>query len=237
MQSIKEFLDRPDIKEIKDKHTQGERVETDFFRDPLRPSFYNPKLLYAPADGIVLYAKEFDADEKFAIKGADFSLKDMLADEELKGKFLVVGIFMTALDVHMNRVPCNCQYIKRRVTDPIQTKGVSMIMMEDDLLKAFNYKKEDFDYLRYNEKHVSVFYSPVLKSRFYIVQIADRDVDVVLNWHLGKPFVQGDRFGQIRFGSQCDICIPMGKGDKYEILVKKLEHVEAGVDPVIRIKE
>lgn len=234
MQTIKEFLNRADIKKIKE-HTLGQIMEEDFFRDPLRPIFFNPDLFYAPADGIVLYAKEVEADEQFEIKGAKFTLKDMLANEDYKEKSIVVGIFMTAWDVHINRVPASCYYLDSRSTPPLQTHGVSMLMAENDLLEDFNYKKEDLEYLRYNEKQVSFFHCPEIKGRFYLVQVADKDVDVITCWRKGSHLTQGDRMGAIRFGSQCDLVIPLNKGIEYEALVKPLDHVEAGIDPVIRI--
>ena len=233
-ETIKEFLNRDDIKIIKE-HALGEIMETDFFRDPLRTITLNRDLFYAPADGIVLYAKEVKPDEPYQIKGVDFTIRDMLADENYKEKSLVVSIFMTALDVHINRVPSSCYYIDTHSTPPLQTHGVSMVMEENDLLEDFNYKKEYLEYLRYNEKLVSVFYCPAIKGRFYIVQIADKDVDCCLTWHKGCFLVQGDRFGQIRCGSQVDLVIPLKKGIKYETLVKSLDHVEAGIDPVLKI--
>ena len=235
-QSIKEFLARPDIKEYRDAHSYGELKSEDFFRDPFRNIFINHDLFYAAADGIVLYTKDVVNPEDFLdIKGKEYSLKDMLADQSYDLPALVIGIFMSYLDVHINRVPVSCYYLSRRETNQIHTHGVSMVMVENELLEDFNYEKTDLDYLVYNEKHVSMFYSTAINGRFYIVQTADRDVDVILNWGQGKFITQGDRFGQIRFGSQCDLIIPHKKGINYEFLVKPLDHVEAGVDPVLRV--
>jgi phosphatidylserine decarboxylase len=233
-QTIRDFLARDDIKQIQE-HTMGEVMEQDFFRDPLRTVIINKDLFYAPADGIVLYAKEVDADEQYNVKGDDFTVKDMLADPEAKGKFLVVGVFMSWLDVHVNRVPAGVYYLDVRRTPAIQTHGVSMLMAENDLLEDFNIKKEDMEFLRYNEKCVSIFYCPAIKGRFYCVQVADKDIDSCLQFLRGQFLTQGDRFGQIRHGSQCDVIIPLKKGMKYETLVKPLDHVEAGLDAVIKI--
>lgn len=233
MESIKEFLARKDIKEIK-RHTQGEVMSVDFFRDPLRPVTYNEKLMYAHADGVVLYAKEMKANEPYEIKGSEFTLKEMLDDEYYNEKSLVVGIFMTALNVHINRVPASAYYLKQRSTNPIQTHGVSMMIEEKSLLDDFCISKKGMDYLVYNEKNISTFYCPAIKGRYYIVQIADRDVDCCLTWRERQHLVQGDRYGQIRFGSQCELIIPL-KSTKFEVLVKPLDMVEAGVDPIIKI--
>jgi phosphatidylserine decarboxylase len=236
MQTIKEFLNREAIKEIK-SHTLGENMEQDFFRDPLRTIFYNPNLFYAPADGVVLYAKEMEADEPYEIKGAKFTLKEMLDNEDYKDRSLVVGIFMTALNVHVNRVPSSCYYLNVKETNPLQTHGVSMIVAENNLLEDFKIKKQDMGYLVYNEKRISKFYCPDIKGCFYLVQIADRDVDCNLTWRKGQYLIQGDRFGQIRFGSQCELVIPLKKGMNFEILCKPLDMVEAGKDTILAIKE
>ena len=233
MQTIQEFLNRPDIVAMQG-NSLGKQMSEDFFRDPLRPITLNHNLFYAPADGVVLYAKEVKADEPYEIKGSKFTLKNLLNNDDYEEKSLVVGIFMTALDVHINRVPASCYYLEVTGTNPIQTHGVSMMVMENNLLDDFKIKTQDMEYLRYNEKQVSKFYCPAIKSSFYLIQIADKDVDVILNWRKGQFLLQGDRFGAIRWGSQVDICIPL-KGMKYETLVKPLGHVEAGIDPILRI--
>ena len=231
--SIKEFLNRPDIKEIK-RHSKSEMMGTDFFRDPFRVLTYNENLMYAHADGVVLYAKEMEADEPYDIKGCEFTLQEMLDDDDYTDRSLVVGIFMTALSVHTNRVPINSYYLKQRNTNPIQTHGVSMIMEENSLLDDFCISKKGMDYLVYNEKKISTFYSPAIKGRYYVVQVADKDVDCCLSWRVGQHLIQGTRFGQIRFGSQCELVIPL-RGTRFKPLVKPLDYVEAGIDPIVEM--
>jgi phosphatidylserine decarboxylase len=235
-ESIKDFLARKDIKEMRDREEMGEVMSKDFFRDPFRAIHINHDLFYAPADGIVLYAKERVKPKDFLdIKGKDYSLAEMLADPDYDLPSLVVGIFMSAWDVHVNRVPASCNYLSKTGTSPIITHGISMLMMEKELLELHHFCPEDIGYLVHNEKQVSMFHSPAINSRFYIVQVADKDVDVILNWGKGRHLMQGDRFGQIRFGSQCDLILPIKKNLKYEILVKPMDHVEAGLDPIVRI--
>lgn len=235
-QTIKEFLARPDIKEIKEGHTLGQNTSVDFFRDPLRPITYDPDLLYAPADGVVLYALPRVKPKDFLeIKGKNFTLQEMLADGEYNEPSLVVGIFMTALDVHINRVPSSSYFIDQRKTEYIYTHNISMMLAENELLEDFGYKKDALSYLLSNEKKVSVFYSPDLRSRYYIVQVGDKDIDCILSWGKGHFLLQGDRFGQIRWGSQCDLVCPLNGRTEYEVLVEPLQHVEAGVDAIAKV--
>ena len=233
--TIKEFLNRLDIKEIR-KHDMGKLMAEDFFRDPCRHITINDDLFLAPADGVVLYAHpEVKPDQDLEIKGKNFTLKDMLAYPEYAENSLVVGIFMTSLDVHINRIPFSAYFIDRFETNFIYTHNISMILVENELLFEFGYDKKSLGYLTSNEKKVSVFYAPTIKSRYYIVQVGDKDIDVVLNWGHGRHLHQGIRFGAIRYGSQVDLVIPLKKGNKYEVLVKPLDHVEAGIDPIVRV--
>lgn len=234
MQTIQKFLDRPDIKEIQ-SHDKDEIYSQDFFRDPMRPIYINNNVLYAPADGIVVAAKEMEADEPYDIKGTKFTLQDLLEDGNYKSKSLVISIFMTALDVHVNRVPAACIYKSAKNTTPLHTHGVSMLMMEQDLLEDFKIKPQDKSYMVYNERRISKFYSPAIKGCFYLVQIADKDVDCCITWKIGQPLAQGQRFGQIRFGSQCEMIVPLDKVS-FDICVNPLDHVEAGVDIVAEVK-
>jgi phosphatidylserine decarboxylase len=234
--SIKEWLETPEIKEIRDKHTPGRSYSVDFFRDPLRSIKYNPSVLYAPADGVVLYARSnVKPDDFLEIKGKNFSLKEMLFDDKYDQKSLVIGIFMTCYDVHVNRVPCSTFMTEVRSAPHLFTRNSSMLLIENDLIKKDDYDPDGLAYLFANERKVSVCYSARLQGKYYIVQVADKDIDVIVNWGQGKYFTQGERFGQIRFGSQCDLVIPMGEKIEYEILVKSLDHVEAGLDPVVGI--
>jgi phosphatidylserine decarboxylase len=234
MQSIKEFLSLPETVKIKNS-SMGDQMSELFFRDPPRTVIYNPEMFYAPADGVVLYAKKFKADEFLEIKGKDFPLSDLLVDEDYKEESLVVGIFMTAYSVHINRVPNSAYYIGNRETSFIYTHNISMLMMENDLLQDFRLDKKNMGYLTSNEKKVSIFHCPAIKGRFYVVQVGDKDIDVVLNYGKGKHLLQGDRFGQIKWGSQTDIIVPLKPNMDYEFLVKPLDYVEAGKDPVIKI--
>ena len=234
MQSIKDWLKTPDVLEMQ-KNPVGKNMSSNFFRDPMRHVLYDPDLLYAPADGIVLYAiPKADPNDLIEIKGKDFSLKEMLNDEQYDQPSLVVGIFMTSFDVHVNRAPTDGYYLEVRETNTIYTHNISMLMVENELLTTLGYKKDDMGYMHSNERKISVFYSPPLDGRYYIVQIGDKDIDVINNWGLGEFLTQGERMGVVRWGSQVDLVIPL-KDKKFEIMVDKLMHVEAGIDPIARI--
>ena len=62
-----------------------------FFRDPIRTTPTEPKLIVAPADGLVTMITRVPAPPELA--------------SELSGEFTRVSIFMSVFDVHINRSP------------------------------------------------------------------------------------------------------------------------------------
>jgi len=233
--TVSEWLKKPEIAKLKEEGITGRAMSESFFRDPLRSITFNRNLLYAPADGVILYAQEYNSDDFLNIKGRNFTLKDALCDEHYHYRSLVVGVFMTALSVHINRVPTDSFFVEERNTPNLFTNNSSMLDMEHAVLNEPEYNLDDMAYLISNERKVSVLYSTRLAQRYYIVQVADKDVDVIVNWGKGKWIEQGGRFGQIRWGSQTDLIIPLIKKHNYNILVKKLDYVEAGTDAVIEL--
>jgi phosphatidylserine decarboxylase len=235
-ETIKEFLNRDDIQDIRDQCV-GEQLSSSFFRDPNRPIYSDPNVILAWADGIVLYAyKSIRYNDFLDIKGVDLSVAQLLDDDEYKEESLVIGIFMTSLDVHINRVPLSSHYLCEKNTNFLYTHNISMLLVENEIFEHLHYNKCDLHYLKSNERKVSTFYCSDHKLKYYLVQIGEKDIDVILNWGKGSYLHQGDRFGQIRFGSQVDLVIPLTKVMRtFKILVKPLMHVEAGVDAIVEI--
>ena len=50
-----------------------------------------------------------------------------------------------------------------------------------------------------------------------------------------QAFTSSTAFSQIRFGSQVDLIIPISPHMRLETLVPDTYHVEAGIDPLVRI--
>lgn len=239
MQTLEKWLSSKEVKELQKKPIT-ELLTKEFFRDPFRPLHYNPNVFLSPADGIVLYTypKIGPTDKIVEIKGEKFTVQDLLYDTDYKQNSLVIGIFMTVLDVHINRIPID-SYMSEIVETPfIFTHNTSMFFFEQDLLNKLKINKDNLKYLFKNEKLVSTIYCPRIKEKYYIIQIADKDVNCIVNWGEGDYFQQGERFGMIRWGSQVDIVIPLTeKSPKYEILVKPYQHIKGGLDKIIQIKD
>jgi phosphatidylserine decarboxylase len=237
MQTVHEWLNRPDVREIQAASIR-QHMEQGFFRDPMRPLYYRRDVFYAPADGFILYSRIIGSDERIVtVKGRNLTTQELLQDHEYSARSLVVGVFLTFYDVHVNRIPTDGYVHFRR---PSATADKSMVAVEAGILRKTDMDPNDMEYAFTNERVVTRVYNPRMQQSYYLVQIADREVDTIaLFAEDGAYLKQGQRFGAIRFGSQVDLIIPLtGSRWQFRSLVdgKSLYHVESGVDPLVRVE-
>ena len=213
----------------------SELSNTFFFRDPLRPTYIDNKHFYSPADGTILYQKFVLPNEQvLEIKGIDYTLQDVMGDKDYNTPSLVIGIFMSFYDVHINRIPYN-GVIKYNRLEPIESTNKPMLAVEKDILnKVIN--PNNMDYLKYNERMLNKIYNSFLDYTYYVIQIADEDVNVIAPFkQQGDLCTQNERFSLIRWGSQVDLVLPLDKRFSFELLLKETMHVNAGLDKLIKI--
>jgi phosphatidylserine decarboxylase len=155
-----------------------------FFRDPVRQVDPSEELLYAPADGKVVVIEQAEENEYF------------------KGPRIQISIFMSPLNVHVNRIPLSgeIKYFKYH---------------EGDYLVAWHPKSST-----HNER-TTVVLETLKGTQVLLRQIAGAVARrVVCYAEVGKKFNQGDDFGFIKFGSRVDIFLPLdaeikvNKGDR-----------------------
>lgn len=158
-----------------------------FFRDPQRVTPNKENIVVSPADGRVLYVREIE-DKRF-----------------LNGKAKEVAIFMSPLNVHVNRIPIsgNVEYVKYH-------PGEFIAAFED---KAS--EKNERNEIGINSKHGKVLFVQIAGF------IARR---IVSDIKVGDTVKIGERFGMIRFGSRVDVIVPPDFIEK----VKKDDVVYAG---------
>ena len=210
-----------------------------FFRDPNRPVYSDTGFMFPPADGIVLYAKTVRPDEAIVdIKGRDFSLREAMRLPEFDQPCLVIGIFMTFYDVHINRIPYAGR-LHYRELEPIGTHNEPMLDVEKALLQDIAPYTQHADYLFSNQRVLNTITSLELGQRYYVLQIADYDVDCITPFRLKQHqvFAQNQRFSQIRYGSQVDLIVPLSERYDFTPLVDAGTHVECAVDPLVRITD
>src|ERR1017187_547612 len=148
-----------------------------FFRDPERKSPGKDNVVVSPADGTVLLVKEVD-DNKY-----------------IKAKARQISIFMSPLNVHVNRIPIDgkVEYLK-------YYKGKYLAAF-DDKASDVNERSE----FGINSKYGKVFFTQVAGF------IARR---IVYDIKEGYSVHQGDRFGMIKFGSRVDVIAPFNWQEK-----------------------
>ena len=217
----------------------GELSNTFFFRDPLRPTYINSEHFYSPADGTILYQKLVMpgapcCEGIIEIKGKNYTLQDVMGDKDYNKPSLVIGIFMSFYDVHINRIPYSGT-IKYNRLEPIESTNKPMLAVEKDILnKVIN--PNNMDYLKYNERVLNTVYNASLDYTYHIVQIADEDVNVIAPFkQQGDLCTQNERFSLIRWGSQVDLVLPIDSRYQFELLLKETMHVNAGLDKLIKI--
>ncbi len=144
-----------------------------FFRIPKRELTINEKSIVAPADGTVVVIEEVQADEYFT-------------DRRIQ-----VSIFMSPLNVHVNRNP-----ISGEVAYSKYHKGKYLV--------AWHPKSSTE-----NERH-SIVYSTRGKE-ILVKQIAGAVAKRIVNYlKAGQVVKQGDEMGFIKFGSRVDLLLPLG---------------------------
>jgi len=158
-----------------------------FFRDPDRTTPTGDNFVISPADGRVVVIREVEEGEF------------------LRGTAQQVSIFMSPLNVHVNRFPISgkVQYFKH---------------LPGKFLAAFEEKSSEA-----NERTlIGIDHG---KFKVLMKQIAGYVARrIVADVTVGMDVVAGERFGMIKFGSRVDVIVPM----TFRVRVRLNEHVVAG---------
>jgi phosphatidylserine decarboxylase len=158
-----------------------------FFRDPDRTPPAGDNVVVSPADGKVLFVKEVE-DNKF-----------------INGKAKQVSIFMSPLDVHVNRIPVSgkVEYLKYYPGD--------YIAAFEDKASEVNERAEFGIMCKYGKVFFTQVAGFVARRIIYEIKTGD-SVNI------------GNRFGMIKFGSRVDVVVPFEWQEK----VGKDVRVKAG---------
>lgn len=152
-----------------------------FFRLPNRVFTYQPHAVIAPADGKVVAIEEVQADEYFS-------------DRRIQ-----VSIFMSPLNVHVNR-------------NPVSGEVVYSEYHKGKYLVAWHPKSSTE-----NERH-TVVYKMANGKEILTKQIAGALAKRIINYlKPGMQVKQNEEMGFIRFGSRVDIFLPLDARIKVKI--------------------
>ncbi len=165
-----------------------------FFRNPDRSCSAGPEVACSPADGKVV-----------VIGPAPQALVE-------RGLPLQVSVFMSPLNVHVNRAP-----IAAELVEYIYTPGRK--------ISAFK-EKASLE----NEQNLSVWVGP--RGRVALKQIAGAIARrIVFDHPVGARVERAQRIGLIRYGSRVDVFLPADA----EVLVSLGQRVRAGETPLARL--
>jgi phosphatidylserine decarboxylase len=144
-----------------------------FFRDPDRTTPTGENLVIAPADGKIIAVRQVE-EKEFLSSGAT-----------------LISIFMSPLNVHVNRNP-----ISGTVRHLRYVKGEYFAAYEDKASEK-------------NEQMVIGIEHP--RGRVLFKQIAGFIARrIVCTLKMGDTVKAGERFGMIKFGSRVDVFVPTG---------------------------
>jgi phosphatidylserine decarboxylase len=164
-----------------------------FFRDPKRESPRDETLVLSPADGRVVSVKKVDA-----------GVKDSPTQ---------VSIFLSPLDVHINRTP-----IGGEIVEVVYKPG------------AFHVASRDIASVE-NEQNVVTVRGKYVTVVFR--QIAGVLARRVVFWKKkGDLVAMGDKIGLMKFSSRMDVVMPR----EVEVLVSPNQRVRGGVTVIGRVR-
>ena len=221
--------------------TEGEKyakmAHTYFFRDPCRPMFLDRDYFFSPADGFIITQGRYLPHENIDVKGVKMSVADLMGRPDFDEPALVIQVFMSCLDVHINRMPTDGT-LGHYYLHPIRTNNVPMLWTEKGILEKHKILKGTMTYARDNGRVINEVICSWLRYKYYMVQIADSDVSCILHFSPlhQAPLNQCQRFGQIRWGSQVALIMPLDPRYKFRPTQKVEMHVEAGLDPLVAIE-
>jgi phosphatidylserine decarboxylase len=142
-----------------------------FFRDPARRVPADRSLVLSPADGVVMHAGPARPDESPA------------------GAWLQVTIFLSVLDVHINRTP-------------VAGRVLSVAYVPGSFRAAFR-----ADAHRNEHSEIWVDHDGVVVVVRQVVGLLARRV--VCRLTAGQALAPGERIGLMKFGSRMDVFVPV----------------------------
>ena len=153
-----------------------------FFRDPERTVPEGEMIVISPADGTVQ------------------DLEDVEETEFLGGTASRIGIFLSPLNVHVNRMPMRC-----RVARVAYRKG--------KMLRAF-----DPAAIQENESCAVMLEALGGRARLIVRQVTGAVARrIVCPVNPGEEYEAGQRYGMIKFGSRTEVWVPEGLRIKWMV--------------------
>jgi len=232
MQTLKEWINSDKVQQMI-KMSDEEILNKYFLRKPQLLDVYDPKYFYSPASGTVISVHSNIAPNSsiVEVKGKNYTVRRLLEDDNFNYHVLLVSIFMSFYDVHVQTVPYSGNFSVYN-EKPILSKNYPMLATEEKIMEDI-VDTSTMDYLFENERKIT--YVTNGDINYFVTQIADERVNMIENISNGKYMKTGQEFGIIKEGSQVDFLIVLNDKMKYKILVNEKDHVESGFDKIVEI--
>lgn len=169
-----------------------------FFRNPRRAIPSEPGTVVSPADGRVV------------------SIEEVAHHDYLGGPAVVVGIFLSVFNVHINRVP-----VAARIIGMTYRRGKFL-----NALRAASARENEALAVRLEELQPPY-------RRMVVIQIAGAIARRIVCWVVpGEELARGECFGMIKLGSRTELVMP--KSDALALQVRVGDKVSAGSSVIAR---
>ncbi len=170
-----------------------------FFRDPERVTPLGDDLVVSPADGIITNIAKVDAPKELGMT--------------IDTKVTRVSIFLSVLDVHVNRIPIT-GVVKKLHYHPGQFINASLDKASE-----------------HNERQL-VLLENATGTQVGVVQIAGLIARrIICNLYVAEEVKAGERFGIIRFGSRVDLYLP----ESFAVQVLKGQYMIGGETVIAKL--
>lgn len=183
-----------------------------FFRDPIRrvPRDLPPEVMLSPADGTISTIVRVDRHEAISASSSGAG-----------GPALIIRIFLSVLDVHVNRWPCDGTVVAlryRQGTFHDARTAQSAITNESNLIVLRRLAGATDD--------------ETIGVRQVSGAIARRIVCPVA---VGDRAARGERFGMIKFGSTTELILP--RPDDVHVHVREGQKVKGGLTVLATLRQ
>ncbi|HLD87223.1 MAG TPA: phosphatidylserine decarboxylase [Candidatus Nanoarchaeia archaeon] len=180
-----------------------------FYRDPKR-TIPEGNIIVSPADGKVMKIIRTSDKNITVDKGYLGKIKTLTND--VCDDCVVISIFMSPIDAHINRAP-------------ITGKVISVTHTPGKFFAAYDLEKSLM-----NEKAETIIENKEMKIK--VIQIAGFVARRVIPYMKeGDEVEKGQKIGQIALGSQATLIMPAD----VKIIVKEGEHVKAGSSIIAKV--
>ena len=210
----------------------------EFLRDPPRVQRIDSRFFFSPVDGIIIGQSRVSPDDDLIeTKGTKCTVSELMKPWPIETPCLCISVFLTFYDVHIVRCPTGAM-LSHQYVGPVRTMNLPMLFEEQSICRKGRVSSQDLRYMATNGRVLCKFASTNLAYRYYMVLLSDSDVSAIMPFD-PRPraaLAQGERCFAVRWGSQCTLVLPLDPRYRFKPLAKISDHVEAGVDPLVRIE-